>query len=161
MKVEAYGFVAVDETFEGRNGEGRYIKLPIHTKLKDGGFSEEAEQWLTIFLTDKAPEGVDLSVEKGDRIRVAGYFTPDAENPQGGVVRPMELEILEKGNGGSNGSSARAGGRSSGSNARSGGRSNGSSARSGGRSSGSSARSGGRSNGSSSSAGSRRSSGRF
>lgn len=160
MKVEAYGFVAVDETFEGRNGEGRYIKLPIHTKLKDGGFSEEAEQWLTIFLTDKAPEGVDLSVEKGDRIRVAGYFTPDAENPQGGVVRAMELEILEKGNGGSN---ARSGGRSSGSNARSGSRSNGSgsSARSGGRSSGSSARAGGRSNGSSSSAGSRRSSGRF
>ena len=136
MKAEAYGFVAVKDFFKRKDGsEGAYIKLPIHAKLPDGGFAEDAEIWLTVFLPDEASDRIAIP-EKGDRIRVAGYFQPDAERPDSGVVRPMELEILAEGDGDSRAPR----GRASGGNGRSGG-STGGSARSGGSTGGS--RSGG------------------
>lgn len=120
MKSEVFGFVAIKEAFTRRNGdEGFYIKVPVHAKLPDGGFSEEAEIWITVFLPDAASDRVALP-EKGDRVRVAGYFQPDAESPNAGIIRPMEIEILQEGDGGNRGnarSSGRGnGGRSSGSN---------------------------------------------
>jgi hypothetical protein len=142
MKAEVYGFVAVEGTFNRRNGgEGRYIKVPVHSKLPDGGFAEEAELWVTIFLPEEGSDRIALP-NKGDRVRVAGYYQPDAERPDAGVIRPMEIEILQgdggsnrSGNGGGNGGNGgyRSGNRSSGNGGGNGGyRSNGNSGGNGG-----------------------------